>query len=1053
MISTNTRNKVLDAADIVEVISGFVDLRKAGANYQACCPFHQERTPSFVVFPRNENYKCFGCGKQGNAISFLMEHEGMDYPEAVKWLAKKYHVEIEEEEETVEQQQKRLHQEALQVAIDKVNEFYGKEFYADNDGAAKARTYAYSRWGEEFCRRKGIGYAPSEGRRLMTLGLKEELLHELELVSKAGFDFFQNRITIPIFTRSRRLIGFTARVMDDSKPKYLNSKNSTLYDKSTSVFGIEDAWRQGSKERTFYLVEGGPDCLRMQMIGIDNTVACLGSHWTEQHFRQLKKAASHLCFLPDDDPPKENEPFGHGIDNVFSAGKLAMEMGFSVGVKEIPDDGHEQKQDPDSYFISKEIFDDTEEQDFIIWYAKKKFPVCKTTEQQSLVFKEVAHLLSLLDDKMRMTMYITELVKVNGIRKIWQQAVDDETERNEKDRRDKDGSIDDQTERQYGFYFKDNKYYSVDKGSAREWSNFIMKPLFHIISADDSVRLFRVVNEWGQETLVELVPEDLVSLKKFKEKLEAKGNFLWNGDDKNLHQLKRFLFKQTDTAMKITQLGWHRKGFYAFGNGIVDNSGKWHGVDDYGIVRMSELGNYYLPAFSFINREDVTAYQFEKRFAHLGYSAVGIREFTDQLFKVYGDNGRMGFCFYLATLFRDVVVAAHDESWFPILNLFGPKGTGKSELAHCLESFFLVALKAPNISNSTIPALNDSVAAAANAIVHLEEYKNTIDVKVMEFLKGLWDSTGRTRMNMDKGKRKETTAVDAGIVLSGQEMPTADIALFSRLIHLTFPRSVFSTDEKREFRKLVKMRSKGLVHITVWLLQLRQYFEQNFQTALDQVSADVCKRLEGKNVEDRIQNNWMVPLAAFKCLRTKIDVCLTYGQMLDFTIQGIIHQNSECKTSSELGGFWNVVQYLVSEGDLKEGADFRIEYVSKFSSNLVKERQWQTEQPVLYLQKSRIFMLYKKHGRMVGDAVLPEESLKYYLKHSNAYMGEKVVKYYVYNKGGQVYDTKQLANGGQPVKAKTTQRSFCFDYLKLREAFGINLEWSKNNDEAEVDID
>ena len=164
----------------------------------------------------------------------------------------------------------------------------------------------------------------------------------------------------------------------------------------------------------------------------------------------------------------------------------------------------------------------------------------------------------------------------------------------------------------------------------------------------------------------------------------------------------------------------------------------------------------------------------------------------------FGDNGRIGFSFYLATLFRDVVTYASAEHWFPILNLFGPKGSGKSELGHTLLSLFTIAYKAPNIQNSTISALNDMVATSANALAHIDEYKNDLDPKVIEFLKGLWDGTGRSSMNMDLDKKKEVTAVDAGIILSGQEMPTADIALFSRLIFLQFPRSTFHVHARRE---------------------------------------------------------------------------------------------------------------------------------------------------------------------------------------------------------------------------------------------------------------
>ena len=303
-------------------------------------------------------------------------------------------------------------------------------------------------------------------------------------------------------------------------------------------------------------------------------------------------------------------------------------------------------------------------------------------------------------------------------------------------------------------------------------------------------------------------------------------------------KLKSFLYEKTETAIEITQLGWQRSGFYAFGNGVFYN-GQWLQTDEYGIVRIKEVGNFYLPSNSKIYRDDVKLFVFEKQFVHLNLSSVTIPDFTSQLFKVYGDNGRVGFCFYLATLFRDVVTSTSANHWFPILNLFGPKGSGKSELGHTLMSLFTISYTAPNIQNSTPSALNDTVAAAANALAHIDEYKNDLDVKVLEFLKGLWDGTGRTRMNMDLDKKKETTAVDAGIILSGQEMPTADIALFTRLIFLQFPKSEFSAEEQRQYKRLMEMRQLGLTHITIEILRQRRTMEHSWA----QTFSDVQKQL------------------------------------------------------------------------------------------------------------------------------------------------------------------------------------------------------------------
>lgn len=418
------------------------------------------------------------------------------------------------------------------------------------------------------------------------------------------------------------------------------------------------------------------------------------------------------------------------------------------------------------------------------------------------------------------------------------------------------------------------------------------------------------------EEILELKQEDLIALAKFKQKIEGLGNFIWKGTEKELTKLKSYLYEKTETATEITQMGWQRAGFYAFGNGVFHDC-HFIPADEFGIVRLKEKGNFYLPSSSSIYKNDPKLFTFEKQFVHLNLSSVTLTQFTEQLFKVYGDNGRVGFCFYLATLFRDVVTSTSANHWFPILNLFGPKGSGKSELGHTLLSLFTISYTAPNIQNSTPSALNDTVAQSANALAHIDEYKNDIDPKMIEFLKGLWDGTGRTRMNMDLDKKKETTAVDSGIILSGQEMPTSDIALFTRLVFLQFPRSEFSDKEKQNYKVLLEMRSLGLTHLTLEILKQRKHFEQTWSTAFHDTQNIVGNALGCEKGEDRIMNNWCVPLAALRVLQ-KIIPTLTFDEMLQVTIEGIKKQNGECKTNGELGNFWNVVQYLASDGELIE---------------------------------------------------------------------------------------------------------------------------------------
>ena len=1037
MIPKAIIEKVLDATHIEEVVGEFLSLQKRGIIYRALCPFHQEKTPSFTVTPNRSMFYCFGCHKGGNAITFLMEHENMTYPEAVKWLGRKYGIEVEEREETIDEKQQRLKRESLLIVNATVHKHYREVFLRYKP----AQDYAYRRWGQKYCDEIEIGFAPIDGKALAHLPLQKEFLQELGLINKQGYDFFQDRIVIPIKDRYQHIIGFTARVMDNSQPKYLNSKESFLYSKRNTVFGLDVAWRAAGKTEQMYLVEGAPDCMRLHAIGVQNTVADLGSAWTAEQFQLIKRAASKVCFIPDNDPPKGGADYGTGIEAVMKAGKLATEQHLIVSVKEIPITEEGKKEDPDTYFKNQTLFKAVEEEDFILWLAAKLFETSGNTEQKSDAVKQIAHLLSFIDDDTKLTMFIDALTKYHRGKLFWQKAVE-----NERTRRDspKEDEID--LNRQYGFWIDHGKYFSTtEKGGVIEWSNFTLTPLFHIKDPLMAKRLFLLTNELGIKEIIEMEQEDLISLQKFRQKLESLGNFIWKVGEKELIKLKCFLYEKTETAAQIKQLGWNKKGFYAFGNGIY-YGGKFSEVNEYGIVHLDEKGNYYLPAFSQIYKENTDYFRFERQFVHFNFSMILLRDFTRQLFLVFGDNGKIGFCFYLATLFRDIITLTTRS--FPILDLFGPKGSGKSELGHTLMSFFVIDNIPPNIQNSTIPALNDTVAAAANALVHIDEYKNGIDTAKIEFIKGLWDGTGRTRMNMTTDKKKETTAVDAGVIISGQEMPTTDIALFSRLIFLSFPKSDFTDDEKKNYQRLLMMRSKGMTHLTLQLLTHRELFVKAFYDQYHLILDDVNKRLGSRNVIDRIVQNWVVPLTAFRCLEGKLDLPLSYSEVLNITVEGIIHQNMECKTNDELGSFWRMVQFLNSEGEIYEDADFRIRTVSRFHSSIINETEWAEPHKILYLQKTRIFMLYKLNAHRNGETSLPEESLRYYLENSKEYLGEQRMTYHVVKKGNQVLDFDHRDAKGQPTKMSVQQRSYCFDYEKLVEAFDINLEMTREENNS-----
>lgn len=1065
MIAQNVIENVRLRADIVSVVSQYCNLQRSGSRLRCCCPFHQEKTPSFYVNPHTNSWHCYGaCDESGDVIAFVMKKEGVDFSTAVRTLAKNYGVTIEEisDERTAEQRQQDLKRETMLTLYANIRHYYEQNLYIDSPDAKTALSYACNRWDKDFIKEQGIGYANSDWQGLINYAkahsLSLDLLKEVGLVAVSEkthkeYDFFRERIMIPIRDRYARVIGYTARTLSDKKetPKYINSKTSIVYKKEQSIFGIDTAWTMAQKQGHFVLVEGAPDVLQLQIIGVYQAVACLGSHWTEEQFSLLKRYANTLVFVPDADPPKNGQPFGTGIQKVLQAGINAWNAGFMVFVKEIPLTNAGQKNDAGSYCKSKMLYDELEQQEFIVWYADKRVNYPQMFPTGNSAVDDIADLLASIEQEHEIDRYINLLNDVIKGKTMWRKAVTEAKRRHGAAQLKEDNNLLhlDLFEK-FGFQEKAHTYIAIGQnGKPIRWSNFTLKPLFHIRDNQSALRLFEIENEDRETAIVEFKQEDLVSLSKFKQKVESLGNYVWLAKDEQLTRLKQFLYKTTETAELITQLGWQRKGFFAFGNGVYAD-GKWQPADTFGIVRLGERGNFYLPAFSSIYKDDVALYQFERNFVHLDLSAITLRAYAQQLIDVFGNNAKIGLAFLFATLFRDVVTAQTKS--FPILNIFGPKGSGKSELGHSLMSFFIAENTPPNIQNSTLPALADAVAQCANALVHIDEFKNTIDIDKREFLKGLWDGTGRNRMNMDKDKKREVTRVDCGVILTGQEMATADIALFSRFIFLRYNQSEFTTAAKEQFQRLKSIRKLGCTHLTLQILSYRTQFEAGFKEAFQRTFKDLQEGLGAYVVEDRILLNWVIPIAAFSCLQSKLDLPFDYFELCQIAVEGIKEQNRELKQNNEISVFWDIVDYLHQDGQVNIGADYRIDYVDKLKVEEGKvPQEYNPGKYVLLLKYKRVFELYQLHSKKIGEVLLPKTSLLYYLENSAAYLGKKKSCRFKFVVQGRQMTALETVNGCSNVVEQTTvDQALCFDYYMIRDLFGINLEVSTLNINSDI---
>ncbi len=346
MITQNTIQQILSRIDIVEIVGSFVKLKKRGTNYIGLCPFHNEKSPSFTVSAAKEIYKCFGCGRSGNSISFLMEAEKYSYAEALRWLAAKYNVEIEETETSPEYKQQQQVADSLYIINNFAQKFFTNALFNTDEGKDIALSYLKHRgFREEIIKKFQLGFNP-EARDSFT---KEALSNQynLEYLQKSGlvnvrdgnaYDNYRGRIIFPIHNQSGKVLGFGARIIknNDKAPKYINTPENEIYVKSKLLYGSYFARQAIDKADECLLVEGYTDVVSLHQAGIENVVASGGTSLTPDQLRLIKKYTNNLTIIYDGD--------NAGIKAALRGLDLALEESLNVKLVLIPD-----KEDPDSY--------------------------------------------------------------------------------------------------------------------------------------------------------------------------------------------------------------------------------------------------------------------------------------------------------------------------------------------------------------------------------------------------------------------------------------------------------------------------------------------------------------------------------------------------------------------------------------------------------------------------------------------------------------------------------------------------------------------------------
>lgn len=631
-------------------------------------------------------------------------------------------------------------------------------------------------------------------------------------------------------------------------------------------------------------------------------------------------------------------------------------------------------------------------QDGVLWKARRLWQNATDADEQATAMDALVDMICSISNETKRLAYIDLVQKQNKIKNsLLKKQVKDLLQRREAKRQADivkkkleaqfqnaddaglpntfNGNIHDAI--RYGIYEHEGVYYTRgSKGGDYPVSNFTMKILYHVNTSDEQAfRLIAVKNVYGFEAFINLNTDDFVSLGSFKKVLARRGDYIFKGTDSDLSRLQEFLQKDEVSTVYIKTLGWHKRGhFYAFANGVVpvgtaEDELKFVEADEYGIIQYHDK-NYFIPAVSKMYLEKDEMFVNEKKFIYRKPDPqFQFKEWSQLFYDTYGDKSIPGILFYMGALFRDIVMKKMQR--FPLLNLFGPPGSGKGQFAESLMCLF--GEKQDQImlgGASTVVGFMRKFAQFCNALVWLDEYKNNLPFKFIESFKNIYDGKGYERGKMTNDFSTESTPIHSACLLSGQDMPTLEPALFMRVILLTFEDGKFSDEQRKNFQRLKDIESKGLSYITANLIQYRDFFEQHFKDQYETIFKQTYKEdVANVEIDDRMIVNISMLLTFYNLFKDKVQFPFTYAEAKAFLIDNMRQQHSILAGNSDVAKFWDVIQSLFGQDIISEGKDFML------------------EDGYIYLRLMQVYPFYMKEMRQRGDAnVLGKPTLEHYLR-------------------------------------------------------------------------
>lgn len=918
-------DKIIDIAKIDEVISDFVDLQKSGSNYRARSPFNEaDKTPSFMVSPVKQIFKCFSTGKGGNVFKFLMEKKNCSFSEAVEHLADKYGlvVEYESEEYAQKKNDEITKREKQRSVLQKVYKLYTEAFSElPKEHSARFEVEIKRQYYEDTITDWGIAFAPENHiyDRLKNSG-NISIAKELGLLSKkedSNYEMYSSRVVYPIHDKHGQLIGLAGRDLSGSKKasKWINppvDSGNLLYNKSGVWYGLHKAINSIVKKKEVWIVEGYNDVISWHLLGFENTVAPCGTSITPSHINAINKIASKviLCMDPDE----------AGLKSMLKHIPLFIEKGMQTEIVVLP-------CDPDDFSrIQKASLEEYEPLIKLIDERKNGFAflmdnmLIGSDMDRSAAAKELCKLISKVTDLAYREIYTGWLQKQSKLKLPTIKAWIKEAELNPEPNREADTYINIELPKgvkksigelredilKYGMFIDSNQIFmSIGEISDKKIrfapiSNFMIEILQHMNDEKQAMKLLRIKNIHGDEKIFDTLSENLNAPQAFDNTVTSHGNFRFDGKREHLLKLRTYLFDKMGSGRKIDVLGWQPDGkFWAWNNKITDENGDDIPMSEHGIFIKDNI-HYYIPSANIVYKNNKTKFESQKRFRKIS-NPTSFDVFLMKVIEVHRDHAISAILFAIASIFQDIVVDKLDK--FPILFLYGPGSTGKDELAAIVQGFVGVPQTAINLEGnvSTIKAQVREFAQFRNGISQLSEYKRG-NPQLDGMLKSLWDRRGYKRGNIDSHVGTESIPIESSAILTGNDFPNEE-PLILRLIWNEMTKNQFTDEEMKRFDELRDLTSLGISGYTDFLFKYRPEFEKRFEKEQRSWKGILTERFP--EAKGRIIFNLSILASVYNMFKDKIIFPFSQEEMLNHFAKGIDQQIRKINAASILNRFWD----------------------------------------------------------------------------------------------------------------------------------------------------